>query len=154
MRRAHRLSAGLFGLFAGLSLGCEQAPAHPTAPIASATSSDAPSASNAPSAAGSAAQGSGDAGAMGVTKTLFVREMRADCEGEGPMKCLQVRESESDPWTLFYSRIDGFDYEEGYAYELRVEVLPDPRPPADGSSRRYRLVEVVSKHKVDAPKKP
>jgi hypothetical protein len=144
----------LFGLVAGLVLGCEREAAHPTAPIVAATDAGAPSQASASSVADGAAQGSGDAGAKSVTKTLFVRETRADCEGEGPMKCLQARESESEPWTLLYSRIEGFEYEESYAYELRVEVVPNPRAPTDGSSRRYRLVEIISKKKVDAPKEP
>ena len=74
-------------------------------------------------------------------KTLFVREVRADCEGEGPMKCLQVRESETEPWTLFYASIEGFSYEESYKYELRVKA-------ESNAKRRYRLVEVVSKQKT------
>ena len=73
---------------------------------------------------------------------------RVDCMGEGPRKCMQVRESESDPWTMFYDRIEGFTYEEGHAYELRVALEKTPNPPADGSSLRYRLVEIISKQKV------
>lgn len=88
-----------------------------------------------------------DAG-QGEVKTLFVHEERVDCEGEGPRKCLQVRESENDEWTYFYSNIEGFDYEEGTRYELRVRVEEVPDPPADGSSLRYVLVEIVSQEKV------
>lgn len=88
-----------------------------------------------------------DAG-QGEVKTLFVHEARVDCEGEGPRKCLQVRESENDEWTLFYSNIEGFDYEEGTRYELLVRVEEVPDPPADGSSLRYVLVEIVSEEKV------
>lgn len=84
----------------------------------------------------------------GEVKTLFVHEQLADCEAEGPRKCLQVRESESDEWTLFYSNIEGFDYEEGTRYELRVRVEKVDDPPADGSSLRYVLLEVVSEEKV------
>jgi hypothetical protein len=81
-------------------------------------------------------------------KTLFIKEAYADCEGEGPMKCLQVREKESDPWTLHYSGIDGFKYEEGYKYEIVVSTATNPNPPQDAPSRRYHLVEIVSKQKV------
>lgn len=81
------------------------------------------------------------------TKTLFVKEALVDCEGEGPMQCMQVREGGSDEWVLFYDRIEGFTYEEGYAYELRVAVEPRAKPPADASSLRYRLLEVVTKEK-------
>ena len=83
-------------------------------------------------------------------KTFFIRETLADCEGEGPMKCMQVRESESDEWTLFYGSIEGFKYEESYAYELKVAVETLGHAPADASSLRHRLVEVVSKRKVNS----
>lgn len=85
-------------------------------------------------------------------QTLFVHEKRNDCQGEAPMKCLQIRESASDPWRNFYGRIEGFEYEEGHAYELRVEVTPVPSPPADAPNQRFRLIEVVSKREVGAAK--
>lgn len=86
-----------------------------------------------------------------VEATLFVREQRVDCQGEAARRCLQVRESESDPWRNLYAAIEGFDYEESNAYELRVEVSQVPRPPADAASVRYRLLEVVSKRQVAPP---
>ncbi len=82
-------------------------------------------------------------------KTLFVREVLADCEGEGPMKCMQVRESDNGEWNLHYGAIKGFKFEEGYRYELRVSPESVGNPPADTSSKRLRLVEIVSKQKVD-----
>jgi hypothetical protein len=86
-------------------------------------------------------------------KRLFVRETLADCTGEVPKKCMQVRESPADEWTFFYSTIEGFTYEENYAYELRVAVTDNPNPPADSSSLKYRLIDVVSKTKVTPPVK-
>jgi hypothetical protein len=66
---------------------------------------------------------------------------------------MQVREDPQGEWTYFYETIAGFQHDESYRYELRVEVEEVPDPPADGSSRRYRLVELVSKEKVtEAPK--
>ena len=82
--------------------------------------------------------------------TMFVDSKLVDCDGEGPMKCIRVRESTSGEWLVFYSRIEGFTHEAGYFYELRVEVNSTAEPPAGGSTRRYRLVEVVSKNK-EAP---
>jgi hypothetical protein len=81
-------------------------------------------------------------------KTLFVREVLADCEGESPRKCMQTRSTESEDWTYFYDSIEGFEYEASYRYELKVEVTTEPNPPADGSSLRFRLLEVVSKKKI------
>lgn len=81
--------------------------------------------------------------------TLFVHEQRVDCHGEMPKKCLQVRRDPAEEWTYFYDTIAGFDYEESYRYELRVEVEKDENPPADKSSLSYRLLDVVSKQKVE-----
>lgn len=82
------------------------------------------------------------------TKTLFVSDKIVDCEGEGPMKCMQTRASERDEWSLFYGSIEGFTHDPAFAYELEVEVLPNPNPPAGGSSLRYRLVKIVAKKPV------
>ncbi|MCY4374452.1 MAG: DUF4377 domain-containing protein [Spirochaetaceae bacterium] len=69
-----------------------------------------------------------------------------DCVGEGPRKC-RVVDGE-----LFYSRIEGFDYQEGYHYRLRIErfeAYPGQEPPADASRYRYRLLEVLAKTLLD-----
>lgn len=141
----------------GVAFGIACGPERPTAPVVAPTSAypgeepqgvpDAPP----PEPPEPALLSSSDAGQR-ETQTLFVREVRADCEGEGPRKCLQVRASETDDWTLFYSSIEGFTYEEGTKYELRVAVEPLPNAPADSSSRRYVLVEIVSQEKVPSPK--
>ncbi len=89
-----------------------------------------------------------------VVETLFVREQLADCQDEGARKCLQVREAEADEWRNFYGSIEGFDYDESYAYELRVEVASEPNPPADGASLRYRLLEVIAKRQVAPSERP
>jgi hypothetical protein len=81
-------------------------------------------------------------------KMIFVREKRVDCEGEGPMLCMQVRNAANEEWTLFYGKIEGFSYEEGHAYELRVRVDEAKMAPADGPSQKFKLVEIVSKEKV------
>ncbi|MFW5741497.1 MAG: DUF4377 domain-containing protein [Myxococcota bacterium] len=81
-------------------------------------------------------------------RTMYVHEQQVDCQGEGPMRCMQVREDSDGEWTWFYDSIEGFEYEEGYRYELRVEVSDVDEPPAGGSSKRYRLIEIVSKEKV------
>lgn len=123
-----------------LVLAC-RTPAEPTAPVVIVT---APTGSAPPVAIEKTDASDDQAG----VKTLFVREVRADCEGEGPMKCLQVRDAESEPWSLFYGAIEGFTYEDAYKYELRVKLESGPRRPSGGWSRRLRLIAVVSKQKV------
>lgn len=93
------------------------------------------------------------ASAQGVTQTLFVASEVVSCEGEAPQKCLLVRSSEAEPFRRLYSGIAGFEHEPSYEYELKVEATPVPDAPADASSVRYRLLEVVAKRKVPAASK-
>jgi len=79
------------------------------------------------------------------TRTLYVAHFQVDCVGVAPMKCLQVRDTPDAEWRMFYDRIEGFDYEAGYDYELRVRTEDVENPPADASSIRWILEEVVSK---------
>jgi hypothetical protein len=81
----------------------------------------------------------------GIEKTFFVAPERKPCTGVAPMECLQVRESTDRPWQYFYSEIEGFTFEPGFDYELRVREEKVANPPADGSSLRLTLVRVVSK---------
>ena len=79
------------------------------------------------------------------TKHYFVADHRVDCVGSGPMKCLLVRERPADDWQFFYNGIEGFHYEEGFEYEIKVRVYGVNNPPADGSSKRYVLKSIISK---------
>ena len=56
-----------------------------------------------------------------------------------------VKESPEDDWTYFYDQIEGFDYEEGFTYELLINEVPVSNPAADASSIRYQLKEIISK---------
>jgi heat shock protein HslJ len=86
-----------------------------------------------------------------VEKTVYVGPFLADCEGVGPQKCLLVKENPEDEYSLFYGQIVGFDYEEGYEYELRVREETVQDPPADAPAIKWTLIEVVSKTQVGAP---
>ncbi|MCS3533148.1 DUF4377 domain-containing protein [Chryseobacterium sp. JUb7] len=85
--------------------------------------------------------------AGGSEKTFIVGPQTADCTGVAPMKCLQVKETPTGEWTNFYTNIDGFTYEPGYEYVLKVKTEKIDNPPADGSSIKYTLVKQVSKTK-------
>jgi len=77
--------------------------------------------------------------------TLYVAPAKVACTGMYPTQCLQVRESATAPWQYFYDSIEGFSWEPGYTYTLAVAIREIPNPPADGSSRAYRLLRVVAK---------
>jgi len=80
-------------------------------------------------------------------KTFIVASQTVDCTGVAPMKCLQVKEKESESWQNFYSNIEGFTYEPGYEYILKVKTEKIANPPADASSIKYTLIKQVSKIK-------
>ena len=78
-------------------------------------------------------------------RTMYVGPRQVDCVGVAPQKCMLVKESPDAEWGLFYDGIEGFTYEPGFTYVLRVAVRRIENPPADGSSRAYRLVKVLEK---------
>lgn len=54
-------------------------------------------------------------------------------------------------WFRFYDSIEGFQYEEGHEYVLRIErfeAYPGREPPADASKYGYRLLDGLSKTPV------
>lgn len=67
-----------------------------------------------------------------------------DCEGFVAQKCLRVSMGPGAPWTLFYDQIEGFAFEPGFEYILRVERLTLP-PVQDGSRFAWRLSKVMRK---------
>jgi hypothetical protein len=72
--------------------------------------------------------------------------------GEGLYLTLMVQEGNnigSDNWFKFYNTIEGFDYQPGYTYDIKVVVEQVDNPPADGSSLKYTLQEIKSTREVD-----
>src|SRR5690606_4352006 len=72
--------------------------------------------------------------------------------GEGLFLTLLVQENNnigSDSWTKFYNSIEGFNYQPGFIYDVKVLVEPVNNPPADGSSLKYTLLEIKTTQEVD-----
>ncbi|MEN2283642.1 DUF4377 domain-containing protein [Algoriphagus sp. SE2] len=82
-------------------------------------------------------------------ETWWINSSKKDCVGVGPMSCLQIQKAktlEEGNWQFFYDQIQGFDYEPGYIYQIKVKVSDRSTPvPADASSKVYQLVEIMSK---------
>ena len=58
------------------------------------------------------------------------------CEGFITMQSVLVQEDEkigTEEWDCFYKTIEGFDYQEGYRYDLDVKISIVENPPADAS---------------------
>lgn len=110
------------------ALACSAA-ATPTAPPAT-PSAPSPAALPTPATEG------------GTVLEAVIGPEREDCVGVAPMRCLVV------DGFLFYSEIDGFDYQEGYQYRIlmeQYEAYPGQEIPADAGRYGYRLLEVLEK---------
>lgn len=85
----------------------------------------------------------------GNLQTWWINSTQVDCTGIAPQSCLQVYKGDTlkpDSWEFFYDKIEGFDFEPGYLYALRVRITDRPEPvPADASSKIYTLKEILSK---------
>lgn len=142
---SHRPSVALSAILLTLACSGPNAPESKTPEAAEPVPSE-PAATPSPSADDPASPVS--TSNASTIETLFVRDQRATCEGEGTRECLQVRSSAGDEWRNLYAPIVGFEYEPGNSYELKVEVSKIAKPPADAPSLEYRLLEVVSKQKT------
>ena len=83
---------------------------------------------------------------------IRVNSYTVPCVGEAEGECLLIQKGTAigtDDWEYFYFKddIEGFDYEEGFTYDLVVEKKEVEAPPMDSSSEIYRLVRVESKEK-------
>jgi heat shock protein HslJ len=83
------------------------------------------------------------------TKFIYVAAAKRDCVGMFPTKCLQIRESKAEPWTLLYWGIEGFEYVPGIEYRLRIKEDQVPRPVPDQASVVWYLDAVIEQSVVD-----
>ncbi len=72
---------------------------------------------------------------------------RAKCEGATTMLCLLVKKQGDKDFNLFYDKIDGLDYQEGFVYTIwvKAEALDRMTLMVGESETKYTLVKVVSK---------
>lgn len=90
---------------------------------------------------------------QGNNETVLIRvnHFQQTGIGEGPSLVFLIQENEEiggEQWKYLYDPIEGFDYEPGYIYELKVRKKEVKNPPADGSFIRYILVKIDQKSTV------
>lgn len=82
---------------------------------------------------------------------LYVSPFWVPCEDIAPKLCMQVNSTEDGEWQTFYGAIEGFLYEPGNTYQLRVKKESLSNPPADASSQKWILLEEISKSPAELP---
>lgn len=84
-------------------------------------------------------------------QVMWVAPYTKRCVGVAEMDCMLVSFNKARPaqgeWELFYDGIEGFDYEKGNLYQLKVKVgtLKEQFIMADAGSKEYILIEVLRK---------
>lgn len=77
------------------------------------------------------------------TRQLELAHFQVPCEGEGRQLCLVGKRSTGET-ELLYAGIEGFDFEWGQRVTVEIREEAVANPPADGSSVRLILEDVIS----------
>ncbi|TMP77173.1 hypothetical protein CWB73_20635 [Pseudoalteromonas phenolica] len=77
------------------------------------------------------------------TDKLNVLSHLSPCYGVGQRLCLMTKDG-NDNVNFFYSQIEGFDFTWGSQYELIISISNIKNPPADSSSKQYKLNRIKS----------
>lgn len=94
--------------------------------------------------------------AMSVSPETGVMYALFDDKREHPIECMLVM-TEDEPGQLqhlAFGAIEGFTYERGHEYELRVKRTLLANPPMDASDRTYSLVRILMDRLVLEPQVP
>ena len=83
----------------------------------------------------------------GITQELSIASSKQVCFGMIQALCKQTTDlniGENSQPSLMLSSIEGFEYRWGYTTVVRIRRTEIDNPPADGSSFRYLLLNVIS----------
>lgn len=85
------------------------------------------------------------------TEIWDIAPQTRECHGLISQQCIQVKRLRDSEWRNFYDPIEGFLYEPGFSYRIRLAVTPIENPVADGSNRHYTLLDILQKTPVQQP---
>ncbi len=85
-------------------------------------------------------------------RKMFVGAKTVDCTGDGKSKCMMVKNSPEKNWEFFYDQIEGFKHEQGFEYQLLIEIVDLPEESKEGSFVKYILKRIISKTPIDISK--
>ena len=90
------------------------------------------------------------------TEILIIGPYKTTCQGFmfSEQECFLEFNEESNQWEFFYESIQGFDFQPGFRYTLKVSLHERPEEIQDVGRYAYRLVEVISKEKASVDERP
>ncbi len=81
-------------------------------------------------------------------KTIWVNHTTENCL-QNNISCLEIQEGDelTNNWTNYYNNIEGFKYEEGFIYKLKIDEVKIPRKERSkgGAKTTFKLIEIIEK---------
>lgn len=77
---------------------------------------------------------------------LMIAAEKIDCNDSDSKKCFQIKKTTDPHWTSQIEHIEGFEFEKGNEYHLRLIVRMPATP--DGKIT-YKLVSIINKKKIN-----
>ena len=87
-------------------------------------------------------------------ETLIIGPYTETCFGPFEQQCYLEFNEESQEWEFFYESIQGFDFEPGYIYRLKVSLHEREEGIQDVGRYAYHLVEIISKEEASVDERP
>lgn len=88
------------------------------------------------------------------TEILIIGPYRTTCVGAFEQECYLEFNEENQRWEFFYDGIQGFDFEPGFIYTLRVSLHEYAGDIQDVGKYEYRFIEVISKEEASVDERP
>lgn len=85
------------------------------------------------------------ASSQDLLKKIYVSDHYVNCHAAGQSKCLLIKDSVDGNWRNYFGSIEGLRYEEGYDYELMVEIHTVKNNPGDTTVFHYSLIKILNK---------
>ena len=85
---------------------------------------------------------------------LIIGPYTETCQGFIEQTCFLEFNEEAQEWHLFYENIQGFDYEPGFIWTLKVRLEDRGTEIQDVGRYAYHLVEVLSKKAASSDEMP
>ena len=85
---------------------------------------------------------------------LIIGPYKTTCVGAFEQECYLEFNAESQQWEFFYEGIQGFDFEPGFIWTLKVSLHEREEGIQDVGRYAYRLVAVIDKEEASVDEMP
>lgn len=87
-------------------------------------------------------------------ETLIIGPYKVDCVGAFEQECYLEFNVERQRWEFFYEGIQGFEFEPGFIWTLKVSLHEREEGIQDVGRYAYRLVAVIDKEEASVDEMP